>query len=447
LSSNSNCNSSSFKFNSYNNNWGRNPNGNNPPAGGVHQMIGKMSKRFAAVCGYVSGVYLACVMVQADGAVAQQPKAAAQLTPSEAIKAIAAQSGAKPGTPAYTSALRDAYDKVLGQLETGDADRYDKTRSITVPAKTKERTRGLGAPTVPAAPQLEINSNPDYQKWLNDAVETPVIEVITDSGAKERVRSLGSDKITNSKLFPEVSLTVQGVSQGYCSGVLIDRQTILTAGHCACDYKTGHTVVFGANIQANNRYQEEIQSIKRDPGINCSNMMQSIRGRDIAVIRLRRAIPAAIVPQTASVAPPELIFNEFGRNNRRLWIVGFGYTETTSTNFKNLSLVPMLTPDCTGNFGGLSGEARFGCVAKREIVAKDPRKVGPCPGDSGGGAFLMVNETVNGRTFQKPWLVGLVSRATADSRVTCGDGAVFTLLTEDAMKWARSAAAELAAAP
>jgi hypothetical protein len=405
-------------------------------------MIGITLKRLAAYSGRVPGLCIAAIISMNAGALAQQAGTASPVTPSEAIKAIAAQSGAKPGTPEYATALHDAYDQVLGQLETGDASRYDRTRSIAVPAPKAERTRGLHA----SAPQLEINANPDYQKWLLEAVETPVIEVITDSGATERVRSLGSDKLTNSKLFPEVSLTVQGVAQGYCSGVLIDRQTILTAGHCACDYKPGHTVVFGANIQANNRYQEEIHSIKRDPGINCSNMMQTIRGRDIAVIRLRRAIPATVVPVTASVAPPELIFKEFGRNNRRLWIVGFGYTETSSTNYKNLSLVPMLTPDCTGNFGGLSGEARFGCVAKREIVAKDPRKVGPCPGDSGGGAYIMADETVNGRTFQKPWLVGLVSRATTDSRVTCGDGAVFTLLTKDAMDWARGAAAEMAAA-
>jgi hypothetical protein len=385
------------------------------------------------------GLAVLSILVSAPHVVAQQ----STLSATDAIKVLVEQSGQKPGMPGYAAAVRDAYERVADVLDAGDGKEPDKTRTINIDTVARSRTRSL-SPLVVQPPELEIDRDAAYQAWLQQQIETPFIELTTSDGETITTRSLGGSRVTNPSLFSEVGLSARSGGEGYCSGVLIGARTVLTAAHCVCSYKSGDQVVFGNSSQSGAALRVTIDAITN----NCASTPESVRGRDIAVIRLKSAVPRTVSP-LATIADPGLVVSEFGKNNTRLWVVGFGYTEQGSTNQKNVSTVPILTPDCSGLYNGVTGESRFGCVRGREIVAKDPRpvSVGPCPGDSGGGAYLMVTVTENGKTFQRPHLVGLVSRATKDSRVTCGDGAVFTSLTADNQQWAIEQARRLESTP
>lgn len=365
-----------------------------------------------------------CLLAAADSVHAQEKA----LPVAEAVKAYAARLGAQPGTPQYAAALRDGLMKAADQLKTDQG--YNTTRSVTLtPAATRSPMQVLA-----------IDSDPDYQAWLEQAALLPVIDLTIARAGRMAVRSVGGEKLTNPALFPEVGMALQLPSSGYCSGVLMNRRTLLSAAHCLCSYKQGHLVVFGLGIPSKQRYPMKIAKVRQREPIDCADGWQSVRGRDIAVIRLSEDVPVAAVSATASIADADAIHREFARQNRLLWTVGFGYMDTKATGEKNVALVPILSPDCSR----AGDESKYGCVRGREILAKDPRRVGPCPGDSGGGGYLMVEETVEGKTRRKPQLVGLVSRSTLNSTVPCGDGAIFTLLTKDAVDWAKRAADELA---
>ena len=71
-------------------------------------------------------------------------------------------------------------------------------------------------------------------------------------------------------------------------------------------------------------------------------------------------------------------------------------------------------------------------AGKRDFGAVDPRLVGPCAGDSGGGAARPPAERAGSKL---PILVGLNSRSVLDHTAPCGDGAIYTLLDAEAVSW------------
>ncbi len=365
---------------------------------------------------------------------------------------------------AKRSGDRAAIGKALAELRAAaDKQATDENN------KSDPGMKSVAAPAASFA-DFAIADHPNYVAAVEAAAEQPVI----DTPAGGRTKSLGSTIITKLAEFPEVALSTVKLKTSnqdpVCSAVLIDPRYLLTAAHCVCENLS--VVKFGLSLVKSKSWPDPglldlyDQVIMPEavrcaaparpgrPAVTRSEYVRSLRGNDIALLRLKEPVPASAkivpIPRPQADAVAALInaakSADMTKRERWLHVVGYGFTSLASPQAgaaKSRVRVPMLEPDCYGGKTGADDRSgAYGCVPGREILSLDPQlpgkpkpdPAGPCPGDSGGGAF--VETTRDGKTGYT--LVGLVSRSITrppGQYPVCGDGAVYTLLTGDHIKW------------
>ena len=370
------------------------------------------------------------------------------------------------GSSKYVAALRAAIENA-------------GTRSLTggqSSASTKSLTGANGdQPAVPA--DLTINDDPRYLAALRAMQRQTVVEHTLESAeGQQRVtmKSVGASKLDGLKEYPEVAISFEPGSpaQNLCSGVLLeDRKTILTAAHCACGMPSGGSIAFARNYVVRfgtsmtapaSRQAAKVVDVRTPSGVVCepakgatradrAKFVLSLAGRDLALFRLSFAIPKDYVDSPVQLPDPNAIRDHFNstdpKADKALNVVGFGHTTQALADageVKTLARVPVISFDCRGSAPGDKPDADyFGCAPGKEIVAQDSKLVGPCPGDSGGGGYVLLRDG-NG----KEWLVlaAIVSRSIANRKgnIACGDGAVYSLLTSEHIAWIRKEMADMA---
>lgn len=230
---------------------------------------------------------------------------------------------------------------------------------------------------------------------------------------------------TSTKLYPEVAF-ISG-NRKICSGVAISQNAVLTAAHCSCD-KVRTAINFGETPGTSlpGTYVVDHSEIGGCPHIYAKKL-------DIAVY-LVDTIAFEFVPPTIVRAHALDVL-------RTARVVGYGVNSLdarASSGIKRFADIPIASPHCDGmstdsNGREIPDSLRYDCKPGKEMVAARPGSgQGTCDGDSGGPLYLVSSAT---RPDSPALLAGLTSRRIKNSPSDCGDGAVYTLFSDEVLEW------------
>ena len=154
-------------------------------------------------------------------------------------------------------------------------------------------------------------------------------------------------------------------ASGFCSGVVITQQVLLTAGHCVA--AIDDTVVFLRRKGETDVFQP-VGAIATHPQYRPQALQTREKTVDLALIRLQTPLPGFYKPARLSKRDTMAVGEAFD-------LVGFGLTKE--------------------NQGQTGGQLRTAKVTTRQPLSKlllwaeDPKQsgTGACTGDSGGGIF------------------------------------------------------------
>jgi hypothetical protein len=183
-----------------------------------------------------------------------------------------------------------------------------------------------------------------------------------------------------------------------CSGTLIARDFVVTAGHC--ETPVTH-VLFGSSVATGERIRV-INTFPHPP--------PAVPSFDrVLLLRLERT------PQGAT--PVRRATNDEIEKRTYVHAVGFGSTNDSGTGagLKRTASLRILSYHCNGNQKGIPDSTFYPCEQNREIVAGEPGGADTCKGDSGGPLYI----GLPGNAFA---LAGITRRGVT---AACGSGGVY----------------------
>lgn len=179
-----------------------------------------------------------------------------------------------------------------------------------------------------------------------------------------------------------------------CTATALTRDLVLTAAHCVVIPASYRVRVFQDSVMV------DVDKIRRHPGFNMANYRASRATADVALVKLKSALPDLVLP--ATLAPPRRV--EVGET---LTIAGFGVTHANTA--RGLGVPRMASLAVTGKPGSLQ-------IRLEDPATRNERPgLGGCTGDSGAPAFDGAGPNDSGD------VIGIVSWSTAPkSEEGCG---------------------------
>jgi secreted trypsin-like serine protease len=223
-----------------------------------------------------------------------------------------------------------------------------------------------------------------------------------------------------------------------CTGTLIQRDIVLTAGHCVCGEGPNVSKVFvgttWTQATASDYYNVTGYRSALLPG-QCTTGLRE--GRDLALLKLQRPVTGV---QPMAFASDRQVS---GATSYR--VAGFGAIDRNATEYpdqKQEAKVTALSNDCRGGSGNPDAR-RYGCKPTEEIVAGRRFSPDTCEGDSGGPLLVTASGTGGNGPADLFWLAGATSRGVVGSPDTCGHGGIYERLTPGARQWINEKVREL----
>jgi|GEM_PF-2741716 V8-like Glu-specific endopeptidase len=241
--------------------------------------------------------------------------------------------------------------------------------------------------------------------------------VAAETHGKNEYRIVGGNQASNSQFYGVVGLVFKGGSPDdlLCTGTLIAPKVVLTASHCFHNMEGTQVVVqanelevaYGAVVLAQATQQQRVDVAKivvhsqylKEQGqqYDPSGMATD---NDIAFVILSKPITNyQIIPIL-----PESEYNSVLTKGRELIVSGYGLTSLDG---------PEIPPTL------FTAKTPFSRHNNKEFIAGGENLPDTCNGDSGGPAYVMVNQQI--------YLVGETSRAVLDGQLVCGSGGIYTL--------------------
>lgn len=205
-----------------------------------------------------------------------------------------------------------------------------------------------------------------------------------------------------------------------CTGTLVSRNLVLTAGHCSSRNPGDLAIAFTNKIPTSFDEVRQLKLLKviageTHPEWARNTFMTTKNWGDMSLLRFDGDLPDGY-------KPARLLSNlDRLQKDGDVTMAGFGWTngpKKTEATRLNKALVKIEDPK----------------FSEMEILFNQTNGKGACHGDSGGPAYI----TLNGNLV----LVGVTSRGHDDPRDTCEQFAVFTSVATQ-IAWLKTAAVEL----
>ena len=304
---------------------------------------------------------------------------------------------------------------------------------------------GQSDPAKPPSSNRDTDKNTDRET----ANKTPLKEIATTTEQCEGYDSApeGNRKIYGGVPAPDEVSTVgitfiEGGVEKICTGVLIDKGAVLTAGHCSCgkEYK----LYFGEKIDDNTAIIEPTQIIKFK-GYDCRFPKTPQPGVDYGLLKFED--DGTTYYEQAEILPPALAQESALFPNASLRVVGYGQTENNAIGSKRMADIPVLSWYCAEAWAQRRACRPFKEMILSELARASYRPDGKdrdsCGGDSGGPAFARAIKGIECNKIQyKNYLVGITSRGVnltrRNSTKPCGGGGVYEVVARNTvMSWLR----------
>jgi len=306
---------------------------------------------------------------------------------------------------------------------SGIGDRFNEMMAASMaPAALPGRT----VVSPPVGIEASVWEDPVFQKNFRDLIERaskPGAGIAPILGPQTVQRIVGpGTRLATGQEFRDcvcVGIRVGTNDQFCCTGTLVGKNVVVTAGHCffcagaGADKKS--VVYFGTDV--NKPGKTYTGKITRHPKYGKDGLHN-----DLSVIVLDEDVAVADAKPRRIATKGEIDDSTFIR------AVGFGnsdFASTTGFGTKRLVDIPVASISCSRP----NDSTKFGCDKKLEFVAGFIG-LGPdtCNGDSGGPEYVLIGDDAS---KDENWAIaGATSRATNAAPRPCGDGGIYVRLDQ-----------------
>ncbi len=270
---------------------------------------------------------------------------------------------------------------------------------------------------------------------------------------------------TPAKALPSVVMIESAATKLHCTGVLVDRQTVVSALHCLCPAHAGgrlmpvQSVAYQPETKSTKTVRSAVSAAVIPPGSRCPWQPGM---PDIVLLRLAK-------PLGAPAAPAVFARPEWRHVPDYFLIAGYGRSNEGELGVLNHARVAPLSRQCfdrnqrlpLGPNRYITGDTRqYRCIAPTEVIAvgterKRNVRTDTCDGDSGGPLFFFSGNlaanaskhwdvaTLPAANDARVFVAALTSRAVDPrGRDSCGAGGIYTWIDQWLIDWMRAAGAE-----